>query len=77
MFGNYDPYEEIERLKAEVMMLRNNDHQIALGHNGLRDQVQSIDQKQEQILVAMRLLESQLKLMEARLNMWLETVRIK
>jgi 2',3'-cyclic-nucleotide 2'-phosphodiesterase (5'-nucleotidase family) len=77
MYNNYDPLEELERLKQEIMMLRNNDHHIALGHNGLRDQVQAIDNKQEQILVAMRLLEGQLKLIEARLNMWLETVRMK
>jgi DNA-binding protein H-NS len=45
MFNNYDPYEEIERIKAEVMMLRSNDTQIALAHNNTLQQVNQLAQQ--------------------------------
>ena len=42
---NYDPYEEMERIKAEIMMLRNNDTQIALAHNNTLEQVNQLAQQ--------------------------------
>lgn len=45
MYNNYDPLEELERIKAEVMMLRSNDTQIALAHNNTLQQVNQLAQQ--------------------------------
>lgn len=74
---DFDPLADLEKIKAEILMLRSNDVQLATAYNTQNEQLLTAMRQLEQISKIQNMLIQEIQVTKNRLDAWINLQRIE
>ena len=74
---SFDPLADLEKIKAEILMLRSNDVQLANAYNTQNEQLLTAMRQIEQIAKIQNQLIQEIQVTKNRLDAWINLQRIE